>query len=265
MKTSSILILFIICLFFPLCHAQEIEGTVSLPYSQLKNLQEENQNYKIKIDSLTNLKEEWVIKFEQTENDLNVYKNREEEYLIKLKNSEQDIVQLKNQIKSLNDLINSLQETIKGLDNVKLRYANGRLELPYDQDRIYEAITLFNEISDENLKNNYPEIKFLLNNYEKYNKQLISLIRDFQVEVQNLSDIKFVEWQNNAISRINTTEYAKYKKSKPNTYRIKYLDNIITELSYRIKNASKPTIGSPTPTVLFDDLILRLSINNPIK
>ena len=162
------------------------------------------------------------------------------------------ITNLKDTISQQRLTINKLNREVASLDMVRLRYANGRLQLPYDKTKIKEAIELFNGIKDPNLKEECGEILTWLNKYDYYLGTVKSLMISLQNDPNRENKFQFEDWKTTALNEINSNIYN--RESQGHQFSIIYLDEIISVAKDRIKKSgSKPSVD-------FSDLIERLQL-----
>ena len=165
------------------------------------------------------------------------------------KGSDSLIAALKDSLSIQANEIIGLRKEVSALDMVRLRYANGRLQLPFNQEKVNEAIELFNGISDLNLKNECNEVLTWLRQYSFYLRDVQELIRSIQSDNRRENKFKFDEWRTSAINEINQNRYI--RDSQGHQFSIIYLDEIISIAKSRLTKATKPTVD-------FSDLIERL-------
>ncbi|MBD5356066.1 MAG: hypothetical protein HDR88_03545 [Bacteroides sp.] len=161
------------------------------------------------------------------------------------------ILTLKDSLSIQANEIARLKVEVASLDMVRLRYANGRLQLPYNQEKINEAIELFNGISDENLKNECSEILSWLRQYNFYLREVKDLIQSLQSDTRRENKFDFDAWRSYALKSINQNGYV--KDSHGHYFTIIFLDEIISIAKNRLTKATKPTVD-------FSDLIDRLQL-----
>ncbi len=168
-----------------------------------------------------------------------------------LQGSDSVIVALKDSLSIQANEIMGLRKEVAALDMVRLRYANGRLQLPFNQDKVNEAIELFNGISDSNLKNECNEVLTWLRQYSFYLRVVQELIRSIQSDNRRENKFKFDEWKSSSLNEINQNKYV--RDSQGHQFSIIYLDEIISIAKSRLTKATKPTVD-------FSDLIERLQL-----
>lgn len=165
--------------------------------------------------------------------------------------SDSIIVALKDSISFQANEIISLRKEVAALDMVRLRYANGRLQLPYNQEKVNEAIELFNGISDVNLKNECSDVLSWLRQYRFYLLDVQELMQSLQSDNRRENKFEFDEWRSSALQSINQNRYI--KDSQGHQFSIIYLDEILSIAKGRLTKATKPTVD-------FSDLIERLQL-----
>ncbi|MBD5292858.1 MAG: hypothetical protein HDS23_06400 [Bacteroides sp.] len=165
--------------------------------------------------------------------------------------SDSVIVALKDSLSIQANEIMGLRKEVAALDMVRLRYANGRLQLPFNQEKVNEAIELFNGISDSNLKNECNEVLTWLRQYSFYLRDVQELIWSIQSDNRRENKFKFDEWRTSSLNEINQNSYV--RNSQGHQFSIIYLDEIITIAKSRLTKATKPTVD-------FSDLIERLQL-----
>lgn len=161
------------------------------------------------------------------------------------------IVALKDSLSIQANEIMRLRKEVAALDMVRLRYANGRLQLPFNQEKVNEAIELFNGISDLNLRNECSEVLTWLRQYSFYLRDVQELIRSIQSDNRRENKFKFDEWRSSSLNEINQNRYV--RDSQGHQFSIIYLDEIISIAKSRLTKATKPTVD-------FSDLVERLQL-----
>lgn len=156
---------------------------------------------------------------------------------------------LKDSIRVQKDEISRLNEEVASLDMVRLRYANGRLQLPYDDKKVREAIELFNSIKDESLKEQCQDVLVWLNQYGYYVRDVKSLIQTLQDDPRRNNKFQFDAWKAEALRNISNNSYQ--RDSKGHQFTIIYLDNILFAAKGRIERADSKSF------VDFSDLLER--------
>lgn len=156
---------------------------------------------------------------------------------------------LKDSIQAQQTEISRLNEEVASLDMVRLRYANGRLQLPYDDKKVREAIELFNSIKDESLKEQCQDVLVWLNQYGYYVRDVKSLIQTLQDDPRRNNKFQFDAWKAEALRNISNNSYQ--RDSKGHQFTIIYLDNILFAAKGRIERADSKSF------VDFSDLLER--------
>ncbi len=144
---------------------------------------------------------------------------------------------LQDSVAQQNKEIVMLTEQLASLDMVRLRYANGRLQMPYNRQKVQEAIELFDGIQDPELKKRYQVVKTLLNQYESSLNQVKNLISKFQASPERTNKFNLEEWQKMALTEIAQNSYVASRR--PGQYSILYLDDIIERAKKRIEVANE--------------------------
>lgn len=161
------------------------------------------------------------------------------------------ISNLQDTIINQNEELKKLQQELASLDMVRLRYANGRLELPYDNKKIEEAKEIFDGVQDPELKTKYQELIFWLDHYGECLDAVTLLITKLQADPRRDNIFKFEEWKVYALQEINSNEYN--RKRKGYQFSIPYLNDILSTAKSRLEKSKDQ------PNVDFSDLIERLN------
>lgn len=248
MKVIILTIIFLAS-FHKAVFSQEITVTMSVT---------EYENLKSTTDSLVS-----VISDSRIANDSLNIKLREQNKIIvnlnkrltesdNLHNRNDSVIQaLQDSISIQANEITRLTKNLASLDMVRLRYANGRLQLPYNKDKVNDAIELFNGITDTNLKTTYEEVLFWLSKYDIYINEVLSLLQSLQSDSNRENKFGFSDWRESALRSIRQNRYIKDRKG--HYYTILYLDQIILLAENRLTRATKPSVD-------FSDLIDRLQL-----
>jgi uncharacterized coiled-coil protein SlyX len=248
MKIVSLILLSF--LFFGYsANAQDATITMSLAEYEIVKAQTDSLstvivNNKVTIDSLNNSLREQVSVIEQLKEQLQNATDRNQR-------ADSVIVALNDTLSSKTNELVSLKKEIAALDMVRLRYANGRLQLPYNHEKVNEAIELFNGISDANLRNECSEIVLWLRKYSFYLHDVKELILSLQADNRRENKFAFDEWRSYALKSISQNMYV--NDSHGHQFSIIYLDEILSMAKSRISKATKPTVD-------FSDLIDRLQL-----
>ncbi|MCH5238145.1 MAG: hypothetical protein J1E95_10175 [Muribaculaceae bacterium] len=245
MKRKIILIPLIFCFFTILAQ----ETAVTMTKSEFNNFKavEDNLNQRIQIltsqiDSLENIVREKEGTINSLTNQIEIYLEKEKETSILLSNLNDKITNQKNEIETL------IKE-VSSLDMIRLRYANGRLELPFDKQKIKESIELFNGIQDQSLKEKYYEIPLLLSQYEEYNQLVGNLLSSLEKDERNNS-IQLDEWKAFALKQLDNNKFS--LEDRKHNLHIKYLNAIILTAKDRIEKSTRHRVD-------FSDLIQKVS------
>lgn len=101
----------------------------------------------------------------------------------------------------------SMSEMQKTMDETSAKYANGRLYFKYDTERITRCIDDFNKIKTISVKEKFKQLPNLLNNYEKYSKQLKALLESAQNDPDRKVKNKAEEYKNKYSREIRSSVY----------------------------------------------------------
>lgn len=97
---------------------------------------------------------------------------------------------IKFQYDSLTNLIEeNLKERIYFADTCIVKLSNLRLYLPFNKEKVNEAIKSFDKIYSSKLKEDMSIILTLLKNYEHYYKEFLSIIEEAQKDDKNRNNI----------------------------------------------------------------------------
>lgn len=248
MKIASF-VLGLLVSFISTANAQDATVTMSVS---------EYEKAKARTDSLSKI----IVENQGTIDSLNNVLRVQDSIIVRLKgqlrsisdrhqSSDSLIVVLRDSLTLQTNEILTLKKEVASLDMVRLRYANGRLQLPFNQEKVNEAIELFNGISDENLKNECHEILSWLLQYNLYLQDVQELMQSLQSDNRRENKFEFDAWRASALKRINQNRYL--KDSQGHYFTIIYLDEILSIAKGRLTKATKPTVD-------FSDLIERLNL-----
>lgn len=237
--------IFVVAIFFSLTTVIFAQEDILDKYANLRN----------ERDSIQKLLNEKVEQIEQ----LQTKNNEQAEEITVLKTQ---VAELETTNKTLVDSTNNLNTKIesyanmnKNFDDLRLRYANGRLQLPYDKESADNAIKLFNEVSDPGKKEKYIDIKTCLNDYPTAKGLVVQTLTTLQGSMEGQSKFTVDKWKAEANSIIEGDSYTNvYKKNYKNNVSIYYLDNILKEAKARVATTKDPK------QVSFEDLIIRLQM-----
>lgn len=248
MKIKSLILLLFVSIGYA-ASAQDAIVTMSLgEYEKAKariaSLSSEIESFKAQVDTLNIKLNEKDCKIGQLEQEL-INKNN----LFQSKNSE--IAGLKDTLSLKENEITGLKKEVAALDTVRLRYANGRLQLPFNQEKVNQAIELFNGISDLNLRNECSEVLTWLSNYSSYLCDVHELIQSIQSDNHREDKVYFYKWKSSSLHKINRNRYV--RDSRGHQFSILYLDEIISIAKKRLTKATKPTVD-------LSDLVERLEL-----
>lgn len=100
---------------------------------------------------------------------------------------------LTNLIDNKNQEIENLKERIYFADTCIVKLSNLRLYLPFNKEKVNEAIKSFDKIYSPKLKEDMSIILTLLKNYEHYYKEFLSIIEEAQKDDKNRNNIFNIE------------------------------------------------------------------------
>lgn len=248
MKLISFILLLIFAFGYS-ANAQDATVTMSMSEydmgkARMDSLFSVIENNQMTIDSINNVLIEQNFDIERLKGQLRSVSELHQ-------GSDSIIVALKDSISFQANEIISLRKEVAALDMVRLRYANGRLQLPFNQEKVNDAIELFNGITDENLRNECREVLFWLQQYHGYLLDVQDLMQSLQSDNRRTDKFAFDEWRSSALQSINQNRYI--KDSQGHQFSIIYLDEILSIAKGRLTKATKATVD-------FSDLIERLQL-----
>jgi hypothetical protein len=98
-----------------------------------------------------------------------------------------------NLIDNKDQEIENLKERIYFADTCIVKLSNLRLYLPFNKEKVNEAIKSFDKIYSSKLKEDMSIILTLLKNYEHYYKEFLSIIEEAQKDDKNRNNIFNIE------------------------------------------------------------------------
>ena len=228
------------------------DTTVSMPVTEYEHI-------KAKLDSLNNTVAGQKDLIKSLNNQLSLQNDSIAQIHLLLSEKSADSQNHEAALKSLRDSlvqknrqVESLMKQLSSLDMVRLRYANGRLQMPYDNKKINEAIELFDGIQDTSLKDQYQEVRYWLTQYDMFIRDVNTMLSSLQSDSRRTDKFKFEDWKRYAINEINDNLYV--RSSASHQFKILYLDGIISSAKKRIQTAgSKPSVD-------FSDLLEQMVI-----
>lgn len=216
-------------------------GTVSLPLAEYneqvaltKNLAASLEKSRATADSLSNA-------LDSEKEAHRITMQREVDFKLKVADLATRNNTLRHSCDSLEKVIGSYKAEAAKFDIVRLRYANGRLMLPYDEKKVAEALEMFEEISDPNTKTTYAEIAMCLKDYKASREEVRVLVETLQANLPKSFKIIDPSFKSDRLRQINNTDYARRtQRSKQNNgYTIIWLDSILEALRTRINIADE--------------------------
>ena len=141
---------------------------------------------------------------------------------------------LKSEIREQVELNQYLKDRILFADSCFLRVSNDCLRKKYDKVRVDEAIVNFGRMYSPQLQKSFTPLKFLLENYGNYYKEIVELF--VQIENDKGMANPFIGGReaSSNIVKIKTTTY--YKKVYFANWTIMYLNDVIDKAIARLKN-----------------------------
>lgn len=224
----------------------------SRAFSQDASFLDQYANLKIEKDSLVKVVASDESKIKELRDSLRAQSEE-------IKRLKSDIADTKVIRKNLEDSIATLSISAKSIeaerkkfDDVRVRYANGRLALPYDDEGIKAALALFSEINDPEILTEYTDVPTCLRDFKTEMIGVHQLMVDLENSRKGYNQFNNAEWKKIATNLIGNNSYTKRKYL--NGVSIYYLDNIIKEARGRVEKA-----GS-AKDVSFQDLIIKLEL-----
>lgn len=242
---ASLLMLF--CFSLPL-RAQEAT-TVTMSMSEYESMKARMDSLNSVIRQITLVNDSLSLSLEVRDSIISNLRGELVHVNTQMSSGNSQVIALKDSIQAQKAEISRLNEEVSSLDMVRLRYANGRLQLPYDDKKVREAIELFNAIQDESLKEQCQDVLAWLNQYGYYMREVKSLIQTLQDDSRRNNKFQFDAWKTEALRNISNNSYL--RDSKGHQFTIIYLDNIILAAKGRIERADSKSF------VDFSDLLER--------
>lgn len=141
---------------------------------------------------------------------------------------------MKSEIQEQIELNQHLKDRILFVDSCILRVSNDCLRKKYDKVRVDEAIVNFGRMYSPQLQKSFTPLKFLLENYGNYYKEIGELFG--QIENDKGMANPFIGGREalSNIVKIKATTY--YKKVYFANWTIMYLNDVIDKAIARLKN-----------------------------
>lgn len=141
---------------------------------------------------------------------------------------------LKSEIREQVDLNQHLKDRILFADSCFLRVSNDCLRKKYDKVRVDEAIVNFGRMYSPQLQKSFTPLKFLLENYENYYKEIDELFGQIENDKGMANPFIGGREASSNIVKIKTTTY--YTKVYFANWTIMYLNDVIDKAIARLKN-----------------------------
>ena len=158
-----------------------------------------------------------IEKYKQSENSLNG----------KLYDCVQTINEQKKEIEKLNN-------KLLFADTIIARLSNDCLRKKYDAVKVRQAILNFEQMHSPELKSKFGRLKFLLNEYSKYNQELVNIFIEAQNDKTLGNPFTGQKRALTYIDKIKNTNY--YRDVYSNNWTIPYLNRIIDKCFEIIKS-----------------------------
>ena len=153
-------------------------------------------------------------------------------------------------ISALQAEVESLKKNADKFDDISLRYANGRLQLPYDDARVKDAIELFDSIRNPDMKKEFIDIRNYLLKYPEAMQSVDNTLKELNESTKVYNMTKINEWKSVALGYINKNPFYNKKTAKGVSYY--FLDDILSEAADRVRSANDPK------KITFTDLHYRI-------
>ena len=141
---------------------------------------------------------------------------------------------LKSEIQEQIEKNQHLKERLLFADSCFLRVSNDCLRKKYDKVRVDEAIVNFGRMYSPQLQKSFTPLKFLLENYGNYYKEIGELFGQIENDKRMANPFIGGREASSNIVKIKTTTY--YKKVYFANWTIMYLNDVIDKAIARLKN-----------------------------
>ena len=153
-------------------------------------------------------------------------------------------------ISTLQAEVESLKKNADKFDDISLRYANGRLQLSYNEARVKEAIELFDSIRNPDMKKEFIDIRNYLLKYPEAMQSVDNTLKELNESTKDYNMTKIDEWKRVALGYINKNPF--YNKMTAKGVSYYFLDDILNEAAARVRSANDPK------KITFTDLHYRI-------
>lgn len=134
---------------------------------------------------------------------------------------------LSKEIEARDKEILQIQSNIGFVDTCMVKLANRWLYEKFDKESVDEAITYFDRIYNNELKNELSIVQKLLRDYEPAYKEFQSILKQAQSDIERTSPFGVDEYKERYIRMIQTMPY--YIQYYENDWNIRYLNKRIKE------------------------------------
>lgn len=158
------------------------------------------------------------------------------------------IVKYKQELATLNGKLYDYEQTIKDqnkkikrlnrhllfADTIVARLSNDCLRKKYDLAKVNQAIRNFEQMYSPELKSKFGRLKFLLNEYERFNQELVAIFIEVQNDKALGNPFTGQKQAQSYIDKIKNTRY--YREIYNEDWTIPYLNNLIDKCFETIKS-----------------------------
>lgn len=136
-------------------------------------------------------------------------------------------------IKVQNKKIERLNSYLLFADTIVARLSNDCLRKKYDPTRVNQAVENFEKMYSPELKSKFGRLKFLLNEYGKFTKELVAIFMEAQNDKGLGNPFTGQKQALTYIDKIKNTRY--YREVYSDNWTIPYLNNLIDKCFETIK------------------------------
>ena len=143
---------------------------------------------------------------------------------------------MSTEIETRDNEILRIQSNIGFVDTCMVKLANRWLYEKFDKESVDEAITYFDKIYNNELKNELSIVQKLLRDYEPAYREFQSILKQAQDDIERTSPFGVDDYQEKYIRRIQTMSY--YLQYYEGDWNIRYLNDKIKEALDRLQTHS---------------------------
>lgn len=143
---------------------------------------------------------------------------------------------MSTEIETRDNEILRIQSNIGFVDTCMVKLANRWLYEKFDKESVDEAITYFDRIYNNELKNELSIVQKLLRDYEPAYREFQSILKQAQDDIERTSPFGVDEYKEKYIRRIQTMSY--YLQYYEGDWNIRYLNDKIKEALDRLQTHS---------------------------